>query len=167
MNKQEFIDYIAKLPNEIDFTPMTVHVKAESPNPDGTYRTITKNIKFECTYTEFVHKLPPHFLPPKNFSSISLFDTHVRNLNKSLHDLIKPSYGSYPQNWGAIPICVLAWNLLTCLRDRDESFFHTLTQDTHDILLSLGALLAFLDDPSKEPISIVGAPFSFKIGDLL
>ena len=58
MNKQQFIEYIDKLPNEIDFTPMTVDLKAECPNPDGSYRTITKKIKFECTYTEMVHKLP-------------------------------------------------------------------------------------------------------------
>lgn len=168
MNKQQFIAYIEKLPEEIDFTPMHVDVIAECPNPDGSYRTITKKIKFECIYTEFVHNLEEQSpAPHKNFLSISLFDTHISNLNDSIQAVIKPSYGDFPKNWGGIPIFVLTWNLLTCLRDREESFFHTLTQDTRDLLLSLRSLLEFLEDPRKEPISIVGDPFSFKIVDML
>jgi hypothetical protein len=111
MNKQAFIDYIEKLPNQIEFTPMKVEVKAELPNADGSYRTLTKNIKFECTYTEMVHKLEEKSPSPRLFDTpISLFEQEVIRLNKSIVDLITPSYGSIPKYWGGIPIIVLAWN---------------------------------------------------------
>lgn len=164
MNKQEFIDYIEKLPNEIDFTPMTVQVKAECPHPDGSYRTITKNIKFECTYNSMVHQLPDvpakhtgtsfggtlenvvKFWEEKFAPEPDEFYRHINKLKDDICNVISPLYGDCFKNWGGIPIFVLSYLLTESLKITDES----LPDDVLKALENLKDFLNLLEDSSPS-----------------
>lgn len=178
MNKQQFIEYIEKLPNEIDFTPMHVEVKAECPNPDGSYRTIAKNIKFECTYTDMVHKLEhtkenskidPLLISSPFYSSTESikFQDRLNQLHLTLRDILKyGQYGDCPQEWGGIPIFVFAWNLLSCLRTKEDSFYETLHDEIKEVLVALGEHLSNIGRNNAE-FELTTECLSLKLGDLL
>lgn len=181
MNKQEFIEYIDKLPHDMSFTPMTVHVKGETPTPDGMYRDITKTIKFECTYNEMVNKLEHNhdtgeinhlvISAPFNYSRDIMdgvnFQDRLNKLHLTLRDILKfGQYGDSPQEWGGIPILVLAWNLLSCLRAKEDSFYETLHPEIKEILVALGENLSNIGKDNAE-FELTTECFSLKLVDLL
>jgi|SRR5882672_1635007 len=180
MNKQEFIEYIDKFPDDMSFTPMTVHVKGEDLSLDGMYRDIKKTIKFECTYYEDVHKLdhthhndesnPLAISTPFSYASDTdgvFFQDKLDKLHLTLRDILKSGkYGDVPKEWGGIPIFVLAWNLLSCLRAKEDSFYETLHPEIKEILVALGENLSNIGQDRPE-FELTTECFSLKLVDLL
>jgi hypothetical protein len=141
MNKAEFIQYIEKIPEDTEFTPMHVDVHGNLPNLDGSYRTITKKIKFECEYTAEVHKLP--IVEEKIRGIFDEIDKELdREVSRDLYYEViwkfEKDHGSNVHQWGIAPLRTLALLLHYGLLNKDESF----RQDLYD---ELGTLKEFIE----------------------
>jgi len=145
MNKLEFIEYITNIPEDIEFTPMKVEVKSHCPNSDGSYRTINKTIKFQCTYTEMVHQLPA-FKYKSNFRETyeqvsseidnELFLEECRSLKYDVSLVFQHDYSSHTEG-GEVPLCILAHLFLECLEEYNIDENTKLFPETRNVLAKI------------------------------
>jgi hypothetical protein len=155
LNKTQFIEYIILIPEDIEFTPMSIDVRGHSPQPDGTYRTMTKKISFECEYTEQVHKLPCMLEKPRDSSDdyfqslievesqpICEFQKTSTKLRKSIiRRFKKEGCGDNPVIWDAIPIYVLSELLNDAIHRKNREYFKSVVPEVMNVVNLLGYTL--------------------------
>jgi hypothetical protein len=143
------------MPEEIQFSEMTTHVRGHEPQPDGMYKYMTKRITFECEYTEQVHKLPCMLEKPRDSSDdyfqilieeesqpICEFQKTCTKLRKSIiRRFKKEGCGDDPVMWDAIPIFVLAELLNDAIHRKNREYFKSVAPEVMNVVNLLGYTL--------------------------